>query len=76
MKKLIACISMGIVCMGLTACEGTGFDPAALEEATRSIQEASKTIEEVTASLGEMEKTVQGITGSIQQGVDSTNEFV
>ena len=76
MKKLIACISMGIVCMGLTACEGTGFDPTALENATRSIQEASKTIENLTASLGQMEETVQLITASMQQGVDSTNNFV
>ena len=76
MKRLVLCISMGIICMGLCACEGTGFDPAALQEATQSIQEASQTIEQVTESLGEMEQYVGMIRDSMQQGVDSTNEFM
>lgn len=76
MKKLIACISMGLVCMGLSACEGTGFDPTVMEETTRSIQEASRTIEEVTASFNEMEQYISQITAAMQQGVDNTNNFV
>ncbi len=83
MKKLITCISMGLVCMGLCACEGTGFDPALMQETTKSIEEAaatvseaSKTIDEVSKSFEEISKAVSQITGAMQEGVDSTNNFV
>ena len=76
MKKLFLCLSVGLICSGLCACDGTGFDPAALEETTKSIGEASETIEQVTETFGEIEKSVSQITESMQQGVDSTNEFM
>ena len=76
MKKLFLCLSVGLICSGLCACDGTGFDPAALEETTKSIGEASETIEQVTETFEEIEKSVSQITESMQQGVDSTNEFM
>ena len=76
MKKLFLCLSVGLICSGLCACDGTGFDLAALEETTKSIGEASETIEQVTETFGEIEKSVSQITESMQQGVDSTNEFM
>ena len=76
MKKLVLCLSVGLMCAGLCACEGTGFDPAALEEASKSIGEASKTIEQVTETFEEIEKNVSMITDSMEQGVNSTNEFM
>ena len=76
MKKLFMCLSVGLICTGLCACDGTGFDPAALEETSKSIGEASKTIEQVTETFGEIEKNVSMITESMQQGVDSTNQFM
>lgn len=76
MKKLFLCLSVGLICLGLCACDGTGFDPAVLEEASKSVSEASKTIEQVTESFGEIEKNVGQITESMQQGIDSTNQFM
>ncbi|MCR4808063.1 MAG: hypothetical protein K5857_10380 [Lachnospiraceae bacterium] len=82
MKKLVLCISMGLVCMGLSACEGTGFDPAVLQETTETIgqaaatiEQASQTIDQVSESFGEIEKYVGQITESMQVGIDSTNAF-
>lgn len=90
MRKLIISISMGLMCMGLCACDGTGFDPAmiqdttkaiedaasAIDQATQTFDQASKTVEEVTESLDDMEQYIGMITDSMQQGVDSTNAFV
>ncbi len=82
MNRLVLCISMGLVCMGLCACEGTGFDPAmmqetakAMEEASQTINQASETFAQVTESVEEIQKYVGQITDTMQQGVDSTNAF-
>ncbi|MBQ7588155.1 MAG: hypothetical protein IJT37_09050 [Lachnospiraceae bacterium] len=76
MKKLFLCLSAVLICSGLCACDGTGFDPAAFEQASKSIADASKTMEQVTESFGEIEKNVSMITESMQQGVNSTNDFM
>ena len=76
MKKLVLCLSVGLVCAGLCACNGTGFDPAALEDVSKSVEEASKTIGQVTDSFEEIEQYVSMIRNSMEQGVNSTNEFM
>lgn len=90
MKRLILCISMGLVCMGLSACDGTGFDPAMVEQTTQAIEnaseaigqftetidQASETIDQMSGSFEEIEKYTDQITASMQQGVDSTNAFM
>ncbi|MBR4719846.1 MAG: hypothetical protein IKP31_06365 [Lachnospiraceae bacterium] len=66
MRKLMITISVGIMCIGLTACEGAGLDPTAIQDATRSI-------EEVTETVNEIETYVDDIQASVQEGIDNTN---
>lgn len=66
MRKLIIMMSLGIMCLGMTACEGVNIDPTAIQDATRSI-------EEVTETVNEMESYVNEIKESVQVGIDNTN---
>lgn len=66
MKKLVIMMSVGAMCFGLCACDATGFDPDAIQEATRSVQE-------VTETVSEMETYVDEIRDSVQEGIDNTN---
>lgn len=66
MRKLIIMMSFGIMCMGLTACEATGIDPTAIQDATESVKQ-------VTETVNEMETYVDEIKESVQEGIDNTN---
>ena len=66
MRKLMTAMSVGIMCLGLCACEGAEFDSSA-------IQDASRSIEEVTETVNEIETYVDDIQASVQEGIDNTN---
>ncbi|MCR5357653.1 MAG: hypothetical protein K6E63_09680 [Lachnospiraceae bacterium] len=66
MKKLMVLMVAGIVCMGLTACEGTEFDPSAISEVSRQVEEVTASVEEISEYVGE-------IQSSVQEGIDEAN---
>ena len=66
MRKLLIMMSLGIMCMGLSACEATGIDPTAIQDATESVKQVAETVNEVETYVDEIKE-------SVQEGIDNTN---
>ncbi len=66
MRKLMVLLAAGITCIGLTACTGTEFDPAVIEEFGRSV-------ENVSSSFDEISGYVEEVQGAVKEGIDNTN---
>ncbi|MCR5421848.1 MAG: hypothetical protein K6E98_12690 [Lachnospiraceae bacterium] len=66
MKKYAVLLASGLMCMSLSACQGTEFDPAAVENMTR-------TIEDVTSSVNDMQVYIGDIQAAVEEGINSTN---
>ncbi len=66
MRKFLIMMSLGIMCMGLSACEATGIDPTAIQDATESVKQVAETVNEVETYVDEIKE-------SVQEGIDNTN---
>ena len=66
MKKLVLLLSTGIICLGLSACDGTEFDTGAIDDMSRTIEDVSTTVNDMQSYIGE-------IQSAVQEGIDNTN---
>lgn len=66
MKKLSVLLIAMVGCLSLSACEGTEFDPSAIENMTRTVDEVTSTLDDMQTYIGDIQK-------SVQAGIDNTN---
>ena len=69
MKKLSVLLIAMVGCLSLSACEGTEFDPSAIENMTRTVDEVTSTLDDMQTYIGEIQE-------SVQAGIDNTNAIM
>ena len=69
MNKLSVLLIAMVGCLSLSACEGTEFDPSAIENMTRTVDEVTSTLDDMQTYIGEIQE-------SVQAGIDNTNAIM